>query len=73
MRLRDRAVIITGAGGGIGRAVARAFAAEGAAVVASDLNASAGETATLLQRDGARAIAIEADVVDMAAMDGLVG
>ena len=72
MRLRDRSVVITGAGGGIGRAVARVFAAEGATVVASDLGATAEETAALLRRDGARAIAVQADVCDMGAMERLM-
>ncbi len=72
MRLRDRAVVITGAGGGIGRAVARAFAAEGAAVAASDTGASAEETASLLRGDGARAFAVPADVTDLGAMQALM-
>ena len=72
MRLRDRAVVITGAGGGIGRAVARVFAAEGAVVMASDLGATAEETAALLRHDGAHAIAVEADVADMDAMERLM-
>ena len=72
MRLRDRSVVITGAGGGIGRAVARVFAAEGATVVASDLGPTAEETAALLRRDGARAIAVQADVCDMGAMERLM-
>ena len=37
MRLQDKVVIITGAGGGIGRAMAVLFAAHGAAVVAVDV------------------------------------
>jgi NAD(P)-dependent dehydrogenase (short-subunit alcohol dehydrogenase family) len=72
VRLSDRAVVITGAGGGIGRAVARVFAAEGATVVASDLGATAEETAALVQGDGARAIAVRADVGDLAAMERLM-
>jgi NAD(P)-dependent dehydrogenase (short-subunit alcohol dehydrogenase family) len=41
MRLDGKHAIITGAGSGIGRAAARLFAAEGAAVVAVDLHADA--------------------------------
>ncbi len=42
MKLQDRVAIITGAAQGIGRACARAFAAEGAKVVASDVNEAGG-------------------------------
>ncbi|MFD3454096.1 SDR family oxidoreductase [Streptomyces sp. NPDC058691] len=41
--LRDARVVVTGAGGGIGAALARRFAAEGARVVVNDLNKSAAE------------------------------
>ncbi|HEY0416555.1 MAG TPA: SDR family oxidoreductase [Gaiellaceae bacterium] len=41
MRLQGKVCIVTGAGSGIGRASAVLFAAEGAAVVAADLDASA--------------------------------
>jgi NAD(P)-dependent dehydrogenase (short-subunit alcohol dehydrogenase family) len=44
-RLADRVAVITGAGSGIGLATARRFAAEGATVVAVDLNADAGKAA----------------------------
>ena len=42
MRLQDKVALITGAGGGIGRAAARRFAAEGAAVVAVDVDDGVG-------------------------------
>jgi NAD(P)-dependent dehydrogenase (short-subunit alcohol dehydrogenase family) len=44
-RLADRVAVITGAGSGIGRATARRFAAEGARVVAVDVDAASGKTA----------------------------
>ena len=44
-RLEGRVAVITGAGSGIGLATARRFAAEGANVVAVDLNADAGKAA----------------------------
>ncbi len=38
MKLRDKVVVVTGSGGGIGAACARRFAAEGAKVVVTDQN-----------------------------------
>lgn len=53
MRLAERVAFVSGAGSGIGRAIARRFAAEGCAVVCNDLNgASAEETAKGLAGGG---------------------
>ena len=41
MRLKDKAAIITGAGSGLGEAIARRFAAEGASLLICDKNARA--------------------------------
>lgn len=43
MDLKDKVAVVTGGAGGIGAALCRRFAAEGAAVVVSDINASAAE------------------------------
>ncbi|MBC8164084.1 MAG: SDR family NAD(P)-dependent oxidoreductase, partial [Roseiflexaceae bacterium] len=43
MELRDKIAIVTGAANGIGAAVARTFAREGAAVIVADLDAVAGQ------------------------------
>ena len=43
MRLTDKVALVTGAGQGMGRAIARCFAQEGATVVALDLNLEAAQ------------------------------
>ena len=59
-RLEERVAIVTGAGAGIGAAIARAFCSEGARVVVADLDiASAERTATDI---GANAVAMALDV-----------
>lgn len=65
MVLKDKVAIITGGGHGIGAAYCRAFAAEGAAVVVAEIDASAGErVASELQAEGHRALALRTDVAD---------
>jgi len=60
--LQDKATLITGAGGGIGRATASLFASEGARVAVADIDADAvNETQQLLKAAGADAIAITVD------------
>ena len=47
MKLAGRVALISGAGGGIGRAISRAFVAAGAAVARCQIDAAAEETAFL--------------------------
>ncbi|MFQ5467715.1 MAG: glucose 1-dehydrogenase [Kiloniellaceae bacterium] len=63
MRLRDKVAIVTGAGSGFGAAIAKRFAAEGAAVVAADMNDNAGRTvAGEIEAAGGRGVFAHADV-----------
>lgn len=68
-----RAVIITGAGQGIGRAHALAFAADGASVVVNDFNLDAAQAvADEIVAAGGAAVANGADVADWAAAEDLI-
>jgi NAD(P)-dependent dehydrogenase (short-subunit alcohol dehydrogenase family) len=65
--LENRAALVTGAGSGIGRAVALAYAREGAAVVVSDVNEAGGrETCERIAAARGRATFFHADVSDPA-------
>lgn len=65
MKLQDKVAVVTGAAQGMGRSIARLFAAEGAKVVAFDLNL-AGVMETLGDADG---LALEVNIADSAAVD----
>jgi len=67
MKLRDQIAIVTGAGKGIGAALAKGLAAEGAAVVVN-YSRSVGEAEKIagdIIRAGGRAVAVKADVSDL--------
>ena len=70
MKLKDKVALLTGAGQGMGRAIARQFAAEGAIVVALDLNLEAAQQT--LQGCGEQHLARALNVADAAAVNALV-
>ncbi len=72
-RLQGKVCIVTGAGQGIGRATARRFAQEGARVVVAERNEDSGrETAAQITAAGGDAIAVAADVSNLAGAEGLM-
>src|ERR1041385_5736629 len=74
MRLKDKVALITGAGRGIGRDIALAYAKEGAHVVINDVDpATAEATAKDAGKHGGKPLAIVADVAKSADVARMVG
>lgn len=72
MQLAGRNAIVTGAARGIGAAVARAYAREGAGVAVVDLDRDeANRIADEIRAAGGRAAAFGCDVADRAAVDAM--
>ncbi|MBU2872824.1 3-hydroxybutyrate dehydrogenase [Marinobacter salexigens] len=70
MRLENQIALITGAGRGIGRAIAEHYGREGARVAVADLTLeSAQETVDTIEKAGGTAMALAMDVTDEAAVD----
>ncbi len=72
-RFTDKVAIVTGGCGGIGRAICLRLAAEGAAVVAYDLDgADAAATTAEIVKAGGKAIGIGGDILSESDIDRLV-
>jgi NAD(P)-dependent dehydrogenase (short-subunit alcohol dehydrogenase family) len=67
---KDRTVIVTGAGGGLGKAYALALAAEGANVLVNDIRADA--AAAVAKEIGAQALASSDDITSMSGAEKIV-
>lgn len=64
MTLENKVAIVTGAGRGIGEAIARRFVAEGARVVLADIDEAAGQDAAAVLAEKGEARFVHADVGD---------
>lgn len=72
--LEDKVALITGSGRGIGAAAAKLFAAHGAKVVVTDIDAAPAEkTAHQIAEAGGSALAVPVDVTDAGGVEELVG
>src|SRR5262245_17695858 len=71
--LQRKSAIVTGAGSGIGRAIAARLAAEGVTVGVFDINAnSAAETVAAIESAGGKALAVACDITDYAKVTAAV-
>jgi NAD(P)-dependent dehydrogenase (short-subunit alcohol dehydrogenase family) len=72
-RLKDKVAIVTGGGGGIGGATARALAREGASVLVVDIDQAAADRVTKgIAQSGDRAVAFQADLSDESQVEATI-
>lgn len=73
MRLQDKVVIVTGAGSGMGLAMANRFASEGATLVAADRNGPRlNDAVAAIADSGGSIVGVQGDISDQATAEGLV-
>lgn len=73
MKLKDRVIVTTGSGRGIGRSSALEFGKEGARVVVADIDLdSANQTVREIEANGGKAISVATDVSDASAVKNLL-
>ncbi|MFN5941350.1 MAG: SDR family NAD(P)-dependent oxidoreductase, partial [Polaromonas sp.] len=73
MRLKNKSIIVTGSGGGIGEGIARRLAAEGASVIVNDINTAMGEAVVAaIVKAGGVASFFQADVTHSEQVKALV-
>ena len=73
MNLKEKVVIITGAGSGIGAATAKLFGTHGATVVTSDINLeNTQKVADEIKAEGGMATAVKTDVTKFEEVENLI-
>jgi NAD(P)-dependent dehydrogenase (short-subunit alcohol dehydrogenase family) len=73
MRLQEKVAVITGAAGGIGRAIALCMASAGADICVTDITIErVQDVAAAVQQNGRQALALAADITNEPAVDGML-
>ncbi|MFM1655243.1 SDR family NAD(P)-dependent oxidoreductase [Brevibacillus sp. B_LB10_24] len=72
MKLKNKVVIVTGAGSGNGRAIALRYFEEGATVVVADINEAGAHETISLAPEGSKAMVVKVDVTDKADVEKMV-
>src|SRR5262245_34757715 len=74
LQIADRAALVLGAGGGLGRAIALGLATEGARLAIADMNGAAlAETGAGIEAAGGRHLALGWDLGELSAIEARIG